>query len=127
MTEREINRERLVELLRKVDQMRLMRQGIDECADYLLSNGVIVPPCKVGDTVWINNKYGTIKSKVSNITLIEDNKFLVKLHYDVRYCYDNHIETLGYVGYTEENFEIGKTVFLTKEEAEKALKGGEEE
>lgn len=87
------------------------------------NNQIIVPPCKVGDTVWINNKYGTIKSKVSNITLIEDNRFLVKIHYDLRYCYDNHIETLGYVGYTEENFEFGKTVFLTKEEAEAALKG----
>ena len=92
-----------------------------DIADYLLANGVIVLPCKVGDEVWINNKYGTIKSKVSNITIIEDNKFLVKLHYDVRYCYDNHIETLGHVGYTEENFEFGKTVFLTREEAEKAL------
>lgn len=125
MTEREIERERLVELLDIIIQPG--QKTLGDIADYLLANGVIVPPCLVGDTVWINNKYGTIKSKVSNITLIEDNKFLVKLHYDVRYCYDNHIETLGYVGYTEENFEFGKTVFLTKEEAEQALKGGGEE
>lgn len=25
---------------------------INELTDYLLKNGVIVPPCKVGDTVW---------------------------------------------------------------------------
>ena len=27
---------------------------IGDLADYLLENGVIVPPCKVGDTVYVN-------------------------------------------------------------------------
>ena len=47
-------RERLIELLKEVNTMRNMRQGLGECADYLLANGVIVPPCKVGDTVYTN-------------------------------------------------------------------------
>ena len=114
-------RERLVEMLNEWGNKENDGVRAESIADYLLASGVIVPPCRVGDVVWINNKYGTIKSKVSNITLIEDNRFLVKLHYDVRYCYDNHIETLGYMGYTEKNFEFGKTVFFTKEEAEKVL------
>jgi hypothetical protein len=46
-------RERLIELLNECRGiegvgMELMRKK----ADYLLANGVIVPPCKVGDTVY---------------------------------------------------------------------------
>ena len=41
-------RERLIELLRQ-EQSR----DSEVIADYLLSNGVIVPPCKVGDKVYV--------------------------------------------------------------------------
>lgn len=39
------DRERLIKLLLTIDQMRIMRMGIEECADHLLANGVIVTPC----------------------------------------------------------------------------------
>ena len=42
------DRDRLIELLRTVDNMRLMRKGFSECADYLLANGVIALPCQKG-------------------------------------------------------------------------------
>ena len=50
-------RERLIELLSNmdgVDNMDASEAGVDwyDVADYLLDNGVIVLPCKVGDTVW---------------------------------------------------------------------------
>ena len=43
-------RERLIELLKNVP--RNTRAFYDQFADYLLANGVVVPPCKVGDTVY---------------------------------------------------------------------------
>ncbi len=51
-------RERLKELLRETfDYTRGVCIEFDEAveinADHLLANGVIVPPCKVGDEVWI--------------------------------------------------------------------------
>ena len=95
-------------------------------AEHLLENGVIVPPCKVGEVVWINTKFGTLKARVTEITQTIDNKFSVHIVYDLMYCYKQHINTQGYVGYLEDKFEFGKTVFLTKEEAEAKLKEGAE-
>lgn len=61
MTEREIERERLIELLNKVGGNVLefpTYNFIESLADYLLAGGVIVPPCKVGDKLKQNrNRY----------------------------------------------------------------------
>ncbi len=51
-------RERLIELLLEVDYAldkdgRGARDSAEYIADYLLENGVIVLPCKVGDTVYV--------------------------------------------------------------------------
>ena len=35
-------REKLIELLWKYDQMRMMRMRIEECADHLIANGVTI-------------------------------------------------------------------------------------
>ena len=45
------DRDRLIELLFKVTEEKDCPQP-HEIADYLLANGVIVPPCKVGDMVY---------------------------------------------------------------------------
>ena len=107
-------RERLIELLRTVDNMRLMRKGFSECADYLLANGVIVPPCKVGDILWIPSvNSNKVYSKIIKEILIHEK--------------DGEIGKYVYASSAYFPFEnIGKTVFLTKEEAEKALKEREE-
>ena len=48
------DRDRLIELYNNFIYWRGSWDA-EELADYLLSNGVIVPPCKVGDKVyWIN-------------------------------------------------------------------------
>lgn len=52
-------KERLIELLITVNDMRLMRKGISECADYLLANGVIVPPCKPIGVMSDGNEFNT--------------------------------------------------------------------
>ena len=81
-------------------------------ADYLLENGVIAPPCKVGDVVWFDTykKNGTVSlgiqpHKVDRIDVIcvvgEKELIETKLH----------------------DWYFGESVFLTKEEAEEKLKG----
>ena len=66
-------------------------------ADYLLEHGVIVLPCKVGDTVYQVDAERIYESRVKQIIYDTDN-----IAFDER--------------------AIGKTVFLTREEAERKLK-----
>lgn len=102
-------RERLIELLLESEPIkeRDLDDGwedneISDIAEYLLENGVIVLSCKVGDTVYQTDTAGQIyASTVKNI------------------IYDT-----SSIAFDERA--IGTTVFLTKEQAEKALKGGAE-
>ena len=59
-------RDRLIEL---IESARYWGSGTSaEIAEYLLANGVIVPPCKVGDTVYRIVKMSTgITSKIRAI------------------------------------------------------------
>lgn len=66
-------------------------------ADYLLEHGVIVPPCKIGDTVYINNAGLVCEDRIRNIV------------------YDTGEFAFG-------KKEVGKTVFFTREKTEQALK-----
>ena len=80
-------------------------------SDYLLENGVIVPPCKLGDTVWMLITCSSTK------TIYQEGKRKQEHH---QHTYIRSVEM------TKLNFfrvikDIGDTVFLTKEEAEKAL------
>ena len=123
--------DRLIELIRKADKKGLIfyRDNAAELsfANLILDDGWIRPPCKIGDTVYRIVKMSTgvsQKSKsffkdgktIGTITLCEPTK-----KYFVR-CVDVTKNNLIDVC---ENF--GKTVFLTREEAEKALKGGADE
>ena len=93
-------------------------EAVERLADHLLANGVIVPPCKVGDTVYIvdGTTDGIVEGK---ITHFEFNLYTTPREW---------ITVVGnypFVGELEERNRIdlllGKTVFLTIEEAEKAL------
>ena len=86
-------------------------------ADYLIEHGVIVLPCKVGDTVWYISKFGEKVIKPIKVTNIELNDCR-ELGYG--YLSFKYGETSLQYGTIFSN--IGKTVFLTREEAEKALK-----
>lgn len=99
------DRERLIELIQK----EVPRPKADALADYLLEKGVIVLPCKVGQKVWLINNpreyevlnfHFTGQILWATLILIEEPTIM------------REIQT--------KNF--GKTVFLTKEEAEQALK-----
>ncbi len=87
----------------------------ERLADHLLANGVIVPPCKVGDKVYeVQECPSRIQAlKVENIHFDGHHFSFGWCLWDARGFYRNiH-------GFTDSD--IGKTVFLTRAEAEKAL------
>ena len=95
-------------------------KGLNDCiakvqADHLLKNGVIVPPCKVGDTVWFE-LYGQIESAVIYHCTYELSHRGCLL--SGAYAKDTRGLELSFNANS-----IGKAVFLTREEAEQALKG----
>lgn len=97
-------KDRLIDLILSAD-MSLF--GTDKpfaevYADYLIANGTILPPCKVGDTVYQVDTVRIYESKIKSVVYDTNN-----IAFDKR--------------------AIGKTVFLTKEAAEEALKERENE
>lgn len=110
-------RDRLMELLRgkSIDT----EVDVEYVADHLLSEGVIVPPCKVGDTVYVltaDSLTGIEKSRVKRMSLQElQDGTTIKII--VPCVFDDWGKAVR--EFHPEDF--GKTVFLTREEAEKAL------
>ena len=90
---------------------------IERLADHLLANGVIVPPCKVGDTVYYLTTEDT--EKELNVTDIFCGT-VQGLGFDGTNIWISAKYTNG-LFYYHKSTDFGKTVFLTKEEAEKAL------
>ena len=112
------DRERLIDLMIEAKRTDPETGSFtDYLADYLLANGVIVLPCKVGDTVycpWIHNSNKEIAfTKVESIKIYVNGRPLV-------FVEDWESDIPMPAAFYSEN--IGKTVFLTREEAEKALK-----
>lgn len=114
-------RERLVEILKdnQGDSTYYMTdEAVQSVSDVLLANGVIVLPCKVGDTVYEicerrrSGKWQkAIVERVVHGIEIGIDKILTARCGTTTYVYLSR---------------LGETVFLTREEAEKALKGGEQ-
>lgn len=110
--------------------VEMFDRQIEHIADHLLANGVIVPPCKVGDTVYEIEKMCLSclhftdggYSDYCECTL-DDNKLMFECDFDKECIYDIYPKRFTY-GMIEL---FGKTVFLTREEAEKALKEREGE
>lgn len=117
-------RERLIEMLNEWGNKENDGVRAESIADYLLKNGVIALPCKVGDIMYYIGKstdlsalHNTIyKSDVVKIIHKEEGTSIVLRFYNGPYCFAE---------ITEIN-DFGKRIFLTKEEAEKALKEIEE-
>lgn len=83
-------------------------------ADFLLANGVIVPPCKVGDKVWhltqqYNGTFRIDEGKISMLTQKADKSWHLRITVNSSVW-----------GFTPN--EIGTRYFLTKEKAEEKLK-----
>ena len=114
-------RERLIELLMQGD-IAAAKQGVFNCcmcrreaetiADYLLENGVIVPPVQVGATVYCTDSYRHLIKPLEIISFEVD--------YTKRIC-KYYCSGGDYTPAWFKPAEMGKTVFLTREEAEKSL------
>ena len=150
------DREKLIELISVAEDKCDSIYDCDSCeyvlpgscrkeliADYLLANGVIVPPCKVGDIVYVitvkrpcyacvlctdfchkscsfddRNK---LEIKIARVCGIEKNGEINKVHLEIdksKICHSYE--------YTCWFQDFGKTVFITKEEAEEKLKEREQ-
>ena len=95
-------RDRLIELISQVQYMG----GLEErLADHLLANGVIVPKVKIGHAVYYPIRH---TNKVEQLFVRE----IVYTGSKIQFY-------ASYLAFTVDA--IGKTVFLTREEAEKAL------
>ena len=113
-------REKLIELIANAHRFFLEDddyESLDEyIADHLLANGVIVPPCKVGDKVYVIRQ-----NKVKQCDVV-----FIGLSAEERCSHFNFVEYYAdgsfHKSYSMVFDVIGKTVFLTKEEALKALK-----
>ncbi len=94
--------------------------SVEKLADFLLENGVIVPPCKVGDKVfYVNEMCDENAEEYLGISVGEVVSFSMQKEGLWVYC--RYEDGLTYWHLVEE---FGKELFLTKEEAEQALKGG---
>ena len=122
MTERErlfeLLENGLFEALSKCKGEDKDKKACDFLADYLLENGVIVPvpAVKIGTTVYEIRQKGIGFSNRRYDSGITTQKQLKNAIFDGKTLY---IESKLYA--KSDNVRLGKTVFLTREEAEKAL------
>ena len=121
-------RDRLIEILLDgvtfTDEYKFpARKQAEYVADRLLAGGVIVPPCKVGTTLFFlyNSPYADKPDLTPRIYKTTDWYFEVDKAGIAINTSDIHSFNKVY------DYVLGKTVFLTREEAEKALKEREGE
>lgn len=125
------DRERLIEILKlgscpspylcdeNCKYANLERCYEERTADLLLEHGVIAPPCKVGDRLYEVTGRKTVS--VYKVRAIRVELFSLFIEWDI-------VEGFAWQSLSDINAgEIGKTVFLTREEAEQALKEREDD
>lgn len=106
-------RERLAELMRTIPY-----EYLDEnicplnVADFLIEKGVIFPRAKVNQSIWTADLFFDGIPREGYVTSI-----IINDGYNVYYCSFSKIP----LSFVFDDDDIGKTVFLTREEAEKAL------
>ena len=107
-------KERLVELLDSLPNGEVLKEKV---ADHLLANGVIVPPCKVWESVFFitydlgddgKETYYITEGKIKSFSFDESGLWFYTVHDDG-------------LNFWHKKDSIGINVFFTKEEAEKSL------
>ena len=86
------------------------KQTAEILADYLIANGVLVSPCKIGDDIWFN----TYKNSATVCIGIQPHRVDA---IDVNIICDASNSVPVEISHTR----FGKDVFLSREEAEEAL------
>ena len=90
-------------------------------ADKLLADGWMRPPCKVGDKVFFVNEVCD-KNGDEHLDISVGEVVSFSIQSEGLWAYCRYFDGLTYWHIVEKDF--GKTVFLTKEEAEAKLKEG---
>lgn len=88
----------------------------ERCNSFKDKSRFIELPCKVGDVVWWTDGCTRFAHKVE----------VTRISYTAEYGFDMSGFTRNQTHKMFNERDIGKTVFLTREEAERALKGGAE-
>lgn len=102
-------RERLIEILKKQIYPKIGAEPTDVVADYLLDNGVIVPPCKVGDTVYFVDQRNLLTlRKLEVVSILVSSPKAILLHLT-----DGNLHGAS---------DFGISLFHTDKEAEEAIK-----
>jgi hypothetical protein len=125
-------KKRLVDLIKKSRREWLEKEydnetekSVDEyVADYLIANNVVVLPCRVGDTVysllyWWDKDSGIVPYQIKNLTMTQNQKGEWTKKYRAMQLKNG--KTIDW----QLNFDfdmLGKTVFLSREEAEAKLR-----
>lgn len=108
-------RERLIDLILSAD---ISLFGTDKSfaeayADYLLENGIVVPPCKIGTPLYF------LSGDLKKCEIIESSSWLYIIDLFGLITIEETLHGLSYKNNYEYTF--GVTVFSTRKEAEKAL------
>lgn len=93
---------------------------VEQIADYLIEHGVIVPPCKAGDTIYLPWEWkDTSGVAILTVERVSITEAVCSIWTDLRSDDEDYwfVYDCGVFKFDD----IGKTVFLTREEAEKAL------
>ena len=98
-------RDRLIELLESTPTDFDGRRNVVTIAEHRIKNGVVVLHCKVGDRVYQTDGTRIYELEILDVSLYRNMPYYEtdSVDFDVR--------------------AIGRSVFLTREEAEQALKG----
>ena len=84
-------------------------------ADYLIEHGVVVPPCHIGSVLYTKSGSKRIVERIEVGRVYNPERYFY-----IFTAYSNKTLSKGYLRFFD--YEIGKTVFLSSEEAERALK-----
>ncbi len=102
-------------------------EGAEHFADYLLSNGVIVPSVEVGDEIWVIDREDGEAVDISCVMFLAKSKgCIIATSWINDYDLDETLEF--HINETQNNFDTDLKVypdedcFLTKEEAQAKLK-----
>lgn len=111
-------KDRLTQLLYEAEgQVNNDLPSLEQIAEYLIEHGVIVPPVKVGETVYVLNQ--TTGKVYQNTVVCIKVRSQSKLKNTITVEYINKFSEISCRKFTWA--QIGKQVFFTREEAEKAL------
>lgn len=95
----------------------------EQCADYLLARGVIAPPCKVGDTVYMPWEYkGVSGVAILTVTHVIIDEVHSYIRTNLKHLSDDENYLAAY-NYGRFDFrEFGEKIFTSQKEAAEALK-----